>query len=133
MTDAARAHLRVARATADLEAVVAFYRDGLGFDVLARFDDHDGFDGVMLGRDGVPWHLEFTRRRGHPVPRVDDGEDLLVFYLPDGDAWRAAVRRLEARGHRPVPSTNPWWDRQGRTYEDPDGRRVVLQQAAWPG
>ncbi len=28
-----QAHLRIARPTDDLEAVVAFYRDGLGFEV----------------------------------------------------------------------------------------------------
>jgi len=26
-------------------AVVKFYRDGLGFEVLYEFKDHDGFDG----------------------------------------------------------------------------------------
>jgi len=44
------AHLRVARASDDLDGVTAFYRDGLGFEVLYSFKDHEGFDGVMLGR-----------------------------------------------------------------------------------
>jgi catechol 2,3-dioxygenase-like lactoylglutathione lyase family enzyme len=35
----------VARPTDDLAAVVRFYHDGLGFEVLAEFRDHDGFDG----------------------------------------------------------------------------------------
>ena len=26
---------------------------------------------------------------------------------------------------------NPYWETRGRTYEDPDGYRVVLQQAEW--
>ena len=30
-------------------------------------------------------------------------------------------------------SYNPDWDRCGATFEDPDGDRVVLQQAAWGG
>lgn len=42
-------HLRVARATDDLEALLRFYRDGLGLTVLGSFADHAGFDGVMLG------------------------------------------------------------------------------------
>jgi hypothetical protein len=45
----ANAHLRVARPTDELAAVIRFYRDGLGFEVLFQFQDHDGFDGVMLG------------------------------------------------------------------------------------
>ena len=54
----APAKLRVARPTDDLEAVARFYRDGLGFAELYRFADHDGFDGVMLGLPGAPYHLE---------------------------------------------------------------------------
>lgn len=51
----AGAHLRVARPSDDLEAVVRFYRDGLGFSVLYEFKDHDGFDGVMLGFPGASY------------------------------------------------------------------------------
>lgn len=43
------AHLRVARATDNLAKLVQFYRDGLGFAVLGSFEDHAGFDGVLLG------------------------------------------------------------------------------------
>jgi hypothetical protein len=32
-------------------------------------------------------------------------------------------------GFRQVASFNPYWDRRGRTYEDHDGYRVVLQNA----
>ena len=31
----------------------------------------------------------------------------------------------------PVKAFNPYWDRKGKTFEDPDGYRVVLQQASW--
>ncbi|MBN9523278.1 VOC family protein [bacterium] len=125
------AHLRVARPTDDLAAVVRFYRDGLGLDVLAEFRDHDGFDGVMLGRAGAAYHLEFTHQQGHPAGRAPTADDLLVFYLPDAAAWRAAADRMAAAGYDPVAAANPYWDRHGKTYEDPDGYRVVLQNAAW--
>ncbi|RYZ47011.1 MAG: VOC family protein [Myxococcaceae bacterium] len=124
--------LRVARPTRDLEAVVHFYRDGLGFEVLGRFEDHAGFDGVMLGHPGAPYHLEFTVERGHEAPRAPTAEHLLVFYVPDTEAWAEQVRRMEAAGFAAVPSRNPYWDAHGRTFEDPDGYRVVLQGAAWP-
>jgi catechol 2,3-dioxygenase-like lactoylglutathione lyase family enzyme len=130
--DVGRAHLRAARPTDDLDAVVAFYRDGLGLEVLAAFRDHDGFDGVMLGSPGGGYHLEFTRAAGHPAGRAPSPDHLLVFYLPDETAWRAAVDRLERAGHRAMPAFNPYWDHRGRTFEDPDGYRVVLQCAAWP-
>jgi catechol 2,3-dioxygenase-like lactoylglutathione lyase family enzyme len=127
-----RAHLRVARPTDDLAAVVRFYRDGLGFEILYEFRDHDGFDGVMLGHAGAAYHLEFTHRHGHPAGRAPTEDNLLVFYLPDVQEWERAVARLEAQGYKIVKAFNPYWDRKGRTFEDPDGYRVVLQNAAWP-
>ena len=123
--------LRVARPTDDIDALLPFYRDGLGLAVLYRFEDHDGFDGVMLGHENAPWHLEFTRARGHRAGRAPTADNLLVLYLPDPTEWQAAVDRMTAAGFRPVPSFNPYWDRSGRTFEDPDGYRLVFQRAAW--
>ncbi len=130
--DLGRAHLRVARPTDDLDAVVRFYADGLGLDVLSEFEGHDGFDGVMLGRAGAGYHLEFTRREGHRAGTAPTLDNLLVFYLPDRAEWQGAVDRLERHGYRPVAAFNPYWDRHGKTFADPDGYRVVLQNAAWP-
>jgi catechol 2,3-dioxygenase-like lactoylglutathione lyase family enzyme len=126
------AHLRVARPTDDLAAVVRFYRDGLGLEVVSQFQDHDGFDGIMLGHPGGAYHLEFTRRAGHAAGRAPTADNLLVFYLPDNTAWQQAVARMESHGYRAVPAFNSYWDRNGKTFEDPDGYRVVLQNAAWP-
>lgn len=127
-----RAHLRVARPTNDLDAVTRFYRDGLGFKVVGQFKNHDGFDGVMLGHPGAGYHLEFTRKHGHAAGRAPSDDNLLIFYVPDRDEWERAVRRMEALGFNAVKSFNPYWDRSGKTYADPDGYRVVLQNAAWP-
>ena len=125
------AHLRIARATDNLQNVVRFYRDALGFEVIGSFEDHDGFDGVMLGHPGAGYHLEFTHARGEQAGRAPTKENLLVFYLPDRDDWERAVHRMEQQGHHRVTSANPFWDRAGVTFEDPDGYRVVLQNAAW--
>ena len=124
---------RVARPTDHLEEVVRFYRDGLGLTVIGSFADHEGFDGVMLGVAGESYHLEFTQLRGHTAGRAPSADNLLVFYLPNDDDWRAAMERMRREGYEPVASFNPYWDRNGRTFEDPDGYRVVLQNAAWPG
>ena len=127
----AHPHLRVARPTDDLAAVVRFYRDGLGLEVLYEFAGHGGFDGVMLGAPGAPYHLEFTRCEGHTAGRAPTEDNLLVFYLPDAAEWRAATERMERAGYAAVPAFNEYWDRAGRTYEDADGYRVVLQNAGW--
>ncbi len=41
--------VRVARPTDQLDEVVRFYTDGLGFQILYRFENHEGFDGVIVG------------------------------------------------------------------------------------
>ena len=129
--DMGLAHLRVARPTDDLAAVVQFYSDGLGLDMLYQFKDHDGFDGVMLGRKGAGYHLEFTHKKGHRAGKAPTEDNLLVFYLPDRAEWQRAVDQLARHGYQPVPAFNPYWDRHGKTFADPDGYRVVLQNAAW--
>ena len=123
--------LRVARPTNDLAAVTRFYRDGLGLQELFRFDGHDGFDGVMLGQPGDAYHFEFTHARGHDAGRAPTADNLVVFYIPDREAWETAVRRMKDHGYAPVVSFNPYWDSQGVTFEDCDGYRVVLQNADW--
>jgi catechol 2,3-dioxygenase-like lactoylglutathione lyase family enzyme len=122
---------RVARSTDHLEEVVRFYTEGLGLSRLDSFEDHEGFDGVMLGVPGAAYHLEFTRKRGHTAGRAPTQDNLVVFYLPDRDVWQRAVDRMIAAGYPPVPSFNPYWDQAGRTFEDPDGYRVVLQNDSW--
>jgi catechol 2,3-dioxygenase-like lactoylglutathione lyase family enzyme len=126
-------HPRVARPSDNLDAVVKFYRDGLGFTVLYEFTDHDGFDGVMLGHQGAEYHLEFTRKHDHKAGKAPTEDNLLVFYLPDEADWKRGVDQMERHGHQPVKSFNPYWDKKGKTFEDPDGYRVVLQNASWPG
>jgi hypothetical protein len=132
LTALRRAHLRIARPTDDFAPVVQFYRDGLGFEVLSEFKDHDGFDGVMLGHKKAAYHLEFTRKQGHKAGKSPSEEHLLVFYLPDATEWNQAIARLERLGYKPVRAFNSYWDRMGKTFADPDEYRVVLQNAAWP-
>ena len=108
------------------------YRDGLGLTVLGGFEGHDGYDGVMLGIPDGPYHLELTRQHGYVAPRAPSAEHLLVLYEPDGARWEAACTRMIAAGFREVPPHNPYWARQGRTFEDLEGYRVVWQRTAWP-
>ncbi len=125
------AHLRIARPTNDLDRIVEIYRNGLGFELLGSFEDHAGFDGVMLGHPAAAYHLEFTRQRGHPAGGVPSPEDLLVFYVPDRGEWERVCARMVSAGFERVASHNPYWDESGATFADPDGYRVVLQNAVW--
>lgn len=119
--------LRVARPVTDLARAAAQYA-ALGLATLYEFAGHAGFDGVMLGVPGAAWHLELVRCSVRPTPTE---EDLLVFYVPDAGAWAARCAALAAAGWTPVPSANPYWDARGRTYQDADGYRVVLERDEW--
>ncbi len=113
-------HLRIARPTDDLDALFAFYTEALGL------------NGVMLGHPEMPYHFEFTHAHGHKVGRAHKPENLLAFYFANYSSWQEAVNRIESFGASPVRSFNPFWDRHGRTYEDPNGYRIVLHDGPWP-
>jgi len=129
MNDAPK--LRVARPSDNLDTLIRFYRDGLGLQILSSFENHDGFDGVMLGSPGAPYHFEFTHARGHSAGRAPTQDNLLIFYLPDRKEWESAVKSMQDAGFESVPGFNPYWDRNGVTFEDPDGYRIVLQNFSW--
>jgi catechol 2,3-dioxygenase-like lactoylglutathione lyase family enzyme len=124
--------LRVARPTDNLPEVTKFYRDGLGLEVLSSFSGHNnGFEGVILGGKGSPYHLEFTHQQGHQAGKAPSQDNLLVFYIPDEAEWKNAIARMRNHGYEPVKSYNPWWDDGGQTFEDIDGYRVVLYNKGW--
>lgn len=128
------AHLRVGRPTSNINALRKFYIDGLGFSILYEFTNHNGFDGLILGHPGVGYHLEFTTNLDHQEEsetRAPSEDNLLVFYLPDGAEWKAAVEGMEAQGFDAVKPANPYWEDRGKTFEDADGYRIVFQNAAW--
>jgi hypothetical protein len=123
--------MRVARPTDHLESLSRMYADGLGFERLGEFMNHRGFDGVILGHPGAPYHLEFTSQHGHRVGTAPTRDHLLVFYIPDRDEWERRCFLMVTAGFRQVQAWNPYWDGAGRTFEDIDGYRVVLQNAEW--
>lgn len=123
--------LRIARPTNDLAPLIRFYGDGLGFEAIGQFENHAGFDGVMLGHPNAPYHLEFTKEQGKIASGCPSPEHLLVIYLPEKIEFNSAVQRMQKTGFVAATSHNPYWDQVGRTFQDPDGYRVVLQNAAW--
>ncbi|WP_436180132.1 VOC family protein [Acidovorax sp. LjRoot66] len=68
---------------------------------------------------------EATRSCRHRRPKT------CWFYVPDAQAWQARCDATRSAGFVEVPSFNPYWNQSGRTFEDPDGYRVVIQCAAW--
>ncbi|MCP9836130.1 VOC family protein [Cyanobium sp. N.Huapi 1H5] len=125
------AHLRIARPVSDLPRSVRMYKLGLSLEEIDSFEDHEGFDGVMLGVSGAGVHFEFTFCRQHPVSPSPTAEDLLVFYVPEPQKWNRRCELLLQAGFAEVRSFNPYWERLGRTFADPDGYRVVIQRSEW--
>jgi catechol 2,3-dioxygenase-like lactoylglutathione lyase family enzyme len=124
-------HLRIARPVTDPDQMAQLYCAGFGMNVVGSFHDHAGFDGTMVGAEGAGFHFEFTHCHDHPVKPAPTVEDLVVFYYPNDRDWEAASTRLSAAGFKQVESFNPYWERNGITFEDPDGYRIVLARGKW--
>lgn len=120
------AQIRIARPTFDREALVAFYREGLGLELLGRFNDHQGYSGVILGTADRTLQLEFTTHDGQKALPAPTSEHLLVLYFDDPIDYQNVNRRLQRLGHIAVAPQNPYWEARGTTYEDPDGWRIVV-------
>ena len=126
--------LRIARPVTDLARTLDMYLKGLGLSRLGHFSDHDGFDGEMVGAEGTDYHFEFVNYRRHPVKPNPTDEDLIVFYIPDKGEWAVRCVAMLDAGFREVGSFNLYWAERGRTFEDNDGYRIVVECAEWdPG
>jgi catechol 2,3-dioxygenase-like lactoylglutathione lyase family enzyme len=121
--------VRLARPTRDLERTVAFYRL-LELPVLASFEDHDGYSGVVLGLPDASRQLELVLRDGEvPSPT---SEDQLVLYLGSAAQVARHAERIRAEGFEPTVASNPYWARNGAVcFVDPDGYWLILSPDAW--
>jgi catechol 2,3-dioxygenase-like lactoylglutathione lyase family enzyme len=116
---------RIARHTTDLNRIIDFYGRILGLKILGQFKDHDNYNGVFLGLPDADWHLEFTVSDTVPVHNPDD-DDLLVFYATSLDEFRNIKEKFVINRVKYVAPKNPHWAKNGITFEDPDGFRIVL-------
>lgn len=124
--------LRIARPTDNLKEITAMYISGLGFKLLGNFENHNGFNGSIIGHEKNLYHLEFTHHIGYKVGKAPTRDNLLVFYIPNQSEWLESCNSLQLAGFKKVLSYNPYWESLGCTYEDIDGYRIVLQNSIWP-
>ena len=117
---------RSARPVNDLAALERFYVGALGCTRLGAFEDHEGFDGLILGAPDGAWQIEFVREQGVVAPRAPTDEHLLVFYVADRAALDARCATMDAAGCERVEPNNPYWLHHGVTYVDPEGYHVVV-------
>jgi catechol 2,3-dioxygenase-like lactoylglutathione lyase family enzyme len=130
MIDPASALLRIARPTADMDAAIRFWTDGLDMTLQGRQPSEQGTlqELAFLGWPHAAWHLELVRD-SEAAPTPGD-EDLLVLYL-EGAIDEALLARVERAGGRRVSARNPYWDEHGVTIADPDGYQLVLSTRSW--
>ena len=123
--------VRIARPTDNLAVITEMYISGLGFKLLGKFENHQGFNGSIVGHERHPFHLEFTQHIGTKAGKSPTQDNLLVFYIPNETDWLNSCAQMKLAGFKSVTSYNPYWEKLGNTFEDVDGYRVVLQKSEW--
>lgn len=122
----------------DMNEALAFYRDTLGFEVLADSGEVDAPEGryvhwcwLRLGTADLMLNTAYDAGERPPVrdPARQAAHDDLCFYfgVSDVDATAAALRSrgLEVKG----PKTAPYGMRQTWLH-DPDGYQLCFQRQA---
>lgn len=124
--------LRLSRSTNNLEKLIVFYCSGLGFEILDRYEQQNGWDGVICGHRDWPYQLEFSQKREtEDVPRAPTLNHFIVFSIPDDKEWKEVLARMFENGFRQVTNPQLYADPSTAAYEDPDGYRVVLRKGVW--
>ncbi|MEM6972499.1 MAG: VOC family protein [Pseudomonadota bacterium] len=123
-------HLRVG----DLDRSVAFYRDVIGLDVLARLPSGAAF----LGADGYHHHIGLNTWESvgaGPPPQGHTGLYHVAFLYPDRAALGAAIRRVKAAGYGLTGAADHGVS-EAVYVNDPDGNGIELYRdrprREWP-
>lgn len=117
--------LRVARHTNDLERIENFYIDILGFERLGGFQNHNNYDGVFIGKSGLDWHFEFTQSDSKAKHTFDE-EDVIVLYPKTISDYNELENKLVRNNISIITAINPFWNENGKMFQDPDGYRIVI-------
>jgi len=119
--------LRLVLTVPNFEQALSFYRDALGLDVEAVWDDETGRV-VLLSAGRATLELNDDPHAAE-IDRVEVGHRVagpvrVAFQVPDS---AALAKTLEASGATRIagPVTTPWNDRNVR-LEAPDGTQLTL-------
>lgn len=117
--------LRFARHTNNLEALKSFYCNVLGLEILGGFENHNGYDGVFIGKPNENWHLEFNKS-DEKVDFNFGEEDILVFYPNTKFEYENLVERITTNSIPFIQVKNPYWNENGLLFLDPDGYKIAI-------
>jgi catechol 2,3-dioxygenase len=105
---------------ADVPGTVEFYRDGLGFALMAQLRSQAAF----LAAGGYHHHLGANVWESRGASQAPEGTarlELATIVLPDSGALDLVVDRAVAHGHEPEPSP------RGVRLRDPSGNPLELR------
>jgi len=113
----------IARHTKNYEAMVAFYRDGLGMNITEQWNEPEN-RGTLLAFGGQAGStvVEVIELGDEAVPGVKPVNIVLSIEVADADVWHdELVKRgiLIARGLEDAP-----WGHRSFGIDDPDGFRI---------
>ncbi|TDO71197.1 hypothetical protein EV143_10952 [Flavobacterium chryseum] len=117
--------LRVARHTDNIEKIEDFYINILDFECLGRFQNHNNYDGVFIGKSGLDWHFEFTQSETKANHTFDE-DDVIVLYPKTILDYNELINKLLRNNISIITATNPFWNENGKMFQDPDGYRIVV-------
>ena len=116
---------RIARHTNNLKPIIDFYIQVLGLTILGNFENHDNYDGVFLGKEGLDWHLEFTTST-EKAKHQSDEDDMLIFYPNTQQEYNAIITNIKQNNIAILKAKNPYWNKYGVMIKDPDGYNMVI-------
>ena len=105
---------------AEVPATVAFYRDALGFGLMAQLGPMAAF----FGAGGYHHHLGANTWESRGAPQAPDDTarlELATIVLPDTEARDAVLEHAASRGHEPEVTPS------GARLRDPSGNPIELR------
>jgi hypothetical protein len=94
-------------------------------ELLGGFENHNGYDGVFIGKPNENWYLEFTK--SDEIVTFNFGEeDILVFYPNTKLEFELIHDKLKTNKMEFIKAKNSYWNENGKMILDPDGYRVVI-------
>jgi catechol 2,3-dioxygenase-like lactoylglutathione lyase family enzyme len=117
--------LRIARHTNKIEEITKFYTEVIGLEIIGRFSNHDGYDGVFFGKNNLDWHLEFTTSED-AAAHIWDEDDLIVFYPENENQHKNILQAIKEQNIRLYTPKNPYWGSNGILIKDPDDFGIVI-------
>ena len=116
---------RFARHTNNLEPLKYFYCSLIGFEIVGNFENHNGYDGVFIGKNNENWHLEFTKSK-ELVDFNFNEDDILVFYPYSKLEYELILDKIAQQKINFIEPKNPYWKKNGKMILDPDGYRIII-------